>query len=90
MLAEVSARRWIWDHVPSLSVMFRLIFQYTLTLMPLPLWILSYNWLYLWEDTVAGIALSLVVIPQSIGFGIMSQISPMHGLYSTFAGLALY
>jgi MFS superfamily sulfate permease-like transporter len=64
--------------------------SYIMTLLPLPLWILSYNWCHLWEDAVAGLALSLVVIPQSIGFGIMTHISPMHGLYTTFAGLVLY
>jgi MFS superfamily sulfate permease-like transporter len=88
--ADTSTARWIRDHVPKFSVMLIHIFRYVLTLLPLPFWILSYNGLWLWEDAVAEIAQSLVVIPQSIAFGIMSQISPMHGLYSTFAGLILY
>lgn len=77
---------WLLGHIPSPWTML----SYILTLLLLPPWLLSYNWLRLWEDAVAGIALSLVIIPQSIGFGIMTHISPMHGLYSTFAGLALY
>lgn len=83
MLSGTSLKGWLWGHI---SVALR----FLLALLPSPLWLLSYNWSCILEDIVAGIALSLVVIPQSIGFGIMTHISPMHGLYSTFAGLALY
>lgn len=85
-----STKSWIRAHVPHPKVMMQCILAYILTLLPLPLWILTYNWLHVWEDAAAGIALSMVVIPQSIGFGLLTHISPMHGLYSTFAGLVLY
>lgn len=83
---QASVRSWLWDHVPGPSS----IFHYILTLLPLPLWVLSYNLSWLFEDAAAGVAMSMVIIPQSIAFGIMSRISPAHGLYSTFAGLMLY
>lgn len=78
------------DHVPDRATIAHAVIGYLLSLLPLPLWIFTYDWLHIWEDIMAGIALSLVVIPQSIGFGIMTHISPMHGLYSSFAGLVLY
>lgn len=87
---EASVKSWVRDHVPSPVVIWHLLFRFIQTLLPLPLWLLSYDWLRFWQDAAAGIVLSFVIVPQSILFGIMSQISPMHGMYSTFAGLALY
>lgn len=68
----------------------RSIMRYILTLLPLPLWIVTYQLSWLLPDLVAGLTVALVLIPQSLAFGTLARLSPAHGLYSAFVGMLVY
>ncbi|KAL6904250.1 hypothetical protein GGI43DRAFT_399979 [Trichoderma evansii] len=67
-----AVKQWLWEHIPSPMDIAR----YLLTLLPLPLWILSYELSWLMPDLIAGLNVGLVVIPQSLAFGTLARLSP--------------
>ncbi|KAH8123573.1 Alg9-like mannosyltransferase family-domain-containing protein [Trichoderma asperelloides] len=74
------------EHIPHPKSIMR----YVLTLLPLPLWLITYRPSWLLRDVVAGLAVGLVMIPQSIVYARFANVTTAHGLYTSFAGLLLY
>jgi sodium-independent sulfate anion transporter 11 len=54
--------------------------RYLTSLFPCFGWLPRYNWRWLVGDSIAGLTVGLVVIPQAMAFG----------LYTSFAGAATY
>lgn len=77
---------WLQEHIPHPKSIMR----YVLTLLPLPLWLITYRPSWLLRDVVAGLAVGLVMIPQSIVYARFANVTTAHGLYTSFAGLLLY
>ncbi|PTB39416.1 hypothetical protein M441DRAFT_28555 [Trichoderma asperellum CBS 433.97] len=77
---------WLQEHIPHPKSIMR----YVLTLLPLPLWLITYRLPWLLRDAIAGLAVGLVMIPQSIVYAQFANVTTAHGLYTSFAGLLLY
>lgn len=77
---------WLQEHIPRPKS----IMGYVLTLLPLPLWLITYRLPWLLRDVIAGLAVGLVMIPQSIVYAQFAKVTNAHGLYTSFAGLLLY
>uniref|UniRef100_A0A8W7JW36 STAS domain-containing protein n=1 Tax=Anopheles albimanus TaxID=7167 RepID=A0A8W7JW36_ANOAL len=58
--------------------------------LPVLSWAASYQWSYLLFDTIAGVTVALTAIPQSIAYGILSNMSPEYGIYSNVMGCIGY
>lgn len=41
-------------------------------------------------DTVLGVTVGLVVVPQAMAYASLARLSPAYGLYTTFTGACLY
>ena len=48
----------------------------------LPHWVTHYNKANLSQDLLAGIIVGILVIPQSLGYAMLSGLPPVYGLYS--------
>lgn len=64
--------------------------QYLRGLFPCIGWIPRYNWQWLLADSIAGLTVGLVVIPQAMAYALLATLSPDFGLYTSFAGAAVY
>lgn len=59
-------------------------------LFPSAQWITRYNWRWLVGDAIAGLTVGFVVVPQAMAYALLAQLSPEYGLYTSFAGAAMY
>ncbi|KAI9303755.1 sulfate transporter family-domain-containing protein [Cunninghamella echinulata] len=64
--------------------------QYIISLFPIITWIHRYNFTWFIRDLIAGVTVGIVVVPQSMGYAKIAQLSPQYGLYTAFVGLAVY
>ncbi|KAF4950456.1 hypothetical protein FSARC_13192 [Fusarium sarcochroum] len=53
-------------------------------------WLPRYNWRWLLSDSIAGLTVGLVVIPQAMAYALLATLAPDFGLYTSFAGAATY
>jgi len=53
-------------------------------------WLPRYNLNWLLGDSIAGLTVGLVVIPQAMAYAQLAQLSPEYGLYTSFVGAAVY
>lgn len=53
-------------------------------------WLPRYNLTWLLGDSVAGLTVGFVVIPQAMAYALLADLSPEYGLYTSFVGAALY
>jgi len=53
-------------------------------------WLPHYNLTWLVGDSVAGLTVGFVVIPQAMAYALLADLSPEYGLYTSFVGAALY
>jgi len=53
-------------------------------------WLPRYNLSWLVGDSIAGIAVGLVVIPQAMAYALLASLTPEYGLYTSFTGAVLY
>lgn len=70
MSEQASVKSWMRDYVPSPSIIFRLILSHIMTLLPLP-----YDWLWLFGDAAARIALSMAQLIHHVA-GATTPASP--------------
>ncbi|KAH8733080.1 sulfate permease-like protein [Phaeosphaeriaceae sp. PMI808] len=63
---------------------------YLYSLFPFVHWITRYNFQWLTGDLVAGITVGAVVVPQSMAYAKLAELSPEFGLYSSFMGVLIY
>ncbi|KAI9894529.1 MAG: Sulfate permease 2 [Vezdaea aestivalis] len=83
---EPSSAEWIRSVIPT----GRGLLKYLHNLFPFTHWILNYNLTWLAGDLVAGITVGAVVVPQSMAYAVLAQLSPEFGLYSSFMGVLIY
>lgn len=64
--------------------------SYFNSLFPFTEWIGSYNIQWLIGDSIAGVTVALVVVPQSMSYANLAGLAPEFGLYSSFVGVMIY
>ena len=64
--------------------------KYFTNLFPCIDWLPRYNWTWLVGDSIAGLTVGLVVVPQAMAYALLANLTPEFGLYTSFAGAALY
>ncbi|KAJ2552617.1 hypothetical protein EV175_003247 [Coemansia sp. RSA 1933] len=64
--------------------------SYAKSLFPIFSWIGCYNWTWLSGDLIAGATVGAVIIPQGMAYAKLAHLPPEFGLYSSFAGCAIY
>lgn len=64
--------------------------NYILSLFPIFTWITRYNIAWLYGDFIAGLTIGIVVVPQSMSYAQLANLSPEYGLYSSFVGVLFY
>lgn len=57
---------------------------------PITEWLPKYNLRKLQADFIAGFAVGLMIIPQSLAHAIIAGLPPQYGLYSSFPAMFLY
>ncbi|KAI9784177.1 MAG: Sulfate permease 2 [Geoglossum umbratile] len=83
---EPTSEEWIRDLLPDSAE----IKQYFVSLFPFLKWITRYNSTWFLGDTVAGLTVGAVVVPQSMAYAGLAGLPPEFGLYSSFMGVLLY
>ncbi|EXJ73569.1 uncharacterized protein A1O5_03330 [Cladophialophora psammophila CBS 110553] len=83
---EPSASEWLASLVPTKEGTY----QYLHSLFPSIGWVPRYNWRWLLADSIAGLTVGLVVVPQAMAYALLATLSPDFGLYTSFAGAATY
>ena len=57
---------------------------------PISKWLPTYNLEKLRGDIIAGLAVGLMVVPQSLAIASIAGLAPQHGLYASFPGVFIY
>lgn len=83
---EPTAAEWIAEITPGRKE----IVNYFRRLFPFLQWITRYNSTWFLGDVVAGITVGAVVVPQSMAYAKLANLSVEFGLYSSFMGVLLY
>ncbi|KAH7016777.1 sulfate transporter family-domain-containing protein [Ilyonectria destructans] len=83
---EPSVAEWFKELAPSKAGAI----QYVQNLFPFATWISRYGLNWLLGDVIAGITIGLVVVPQAMAYALLAQLTPAHGLYTSFTGAVLY
>lgn len=60
------------------------------TFFPLPNWLKTYPKAHLNQDILAGLIVGVIVIPQSLGYAMLSGLPPVYGLYSAIVPVLVY
>uniref|UniRef100_A0A182VPV2 STAS domain-containing protein n=1 Tax=Anopheles minimus TaxID=112268 RepID=A0A182VPV2_9DIPT len=70
----------------------RILWSYSMVEKCLPIlsWLPRYQYSYTMYDLIAGVTVALTAIPQSIAYGILSNLGPEYGLYSNILGCLAY
>ena len=53
-------------------------------------WLLSYNLHDIWYDILAGISVSCILIPQSLSFSVLANLSPIYGIFTSIYPCIIY
>lgn len=56
----------------------------------LPSWLTNYPKAHLSQDILAGVIVGILVIPQSLGYAMLSGLPPVYGLYSAIVPVLVY
>jgi sulfate transporter 4 len=65
--------------------------DWLLTLIPMCRWLQAYNWReFLLTDILAGVTVSVMVIPQSMSYAKIAGLPVQYGLYSSFVPIYAY
>ncbi|ETN36392.1 uncharacterized protein HMPREF1541_08669 [Cyphellophora europaea CBS 101466] len=64
--------------------------DYIHDLFPSAQWVTRYNLRWLAGDSIAGLTIGLVIVPQAMAYALLAQLSPEYGLYTSLAGAATY
>ncbi|KAJ2903446.1 hypothetical protein MKZ38_009931 [Zalerion maritima] len=64
--------------------------HYVRTLFPSLEWVPRYNLRWLMGDSIAGLTIGFVIIPQAMAYALLAQLSPEYGLYTSFTGAIFY
>lgn len=83
---EPSVREWLRSLIPRNGASLR----YIRSIFLFAQWLPHYNLTWLVGDSVAGLTVGFVVIPQAMAYALLADLSPEYGLYTSFVGAALY
>ncbi|KAH8654964.1 sulfate transporter family-domain-containing protein [Tricladium varicosporioides] len=83
---EPNIREWAQQLIPTRDGFA----NYMRSLFPSATWIGRYNLHWLMGDTIAGLTIGFVVVPQAMAYALLARLSPEYGLYTSFVGAALY
>jgi len=86
-VATVSSRDWLKGLLPEPK---QQVIEYLKSLFPILQWIGRYNLGWATGDLIAGITVGLVLVPQSMSYAKLANLSPEFGLYSSFVGVFIY
>ncbi|KAB8670383.1 hypothetical protein FH972_026296 [Carpinus fangiana] len=64
--------------------------HFIIAMFPFLSWIGHYNLTWFIGDLIAGVTIGAVVVPQSMAYAGLAQLSPEFGLYSAFMGVLIY
>ncbi len=56
----------------------------------LPQWLTDYHSENLFADIIAGLVVGILVIPQSLGYAVLSGLPPVYGLYASIVPVLVY
>ncbi|KAJ5765885.1 sulfate anion transporter [Penicillium odoratum] len=77
---------WLNETFPSRSQLL----QYVRGLFPFCQWLGHYNLQWFFSDLIAGVTVSAVVIPESVGYAKLAGLPAHYGLYASFTGGMIY
>ncbi|WEW58211.1 hypothetical protein PRK78_003679 [Emydomyces testavorans] len=83
---EPTTAEWILRHRPTADGTK----SYIRSLFPFWSWIFHYNLQWLIGDTIAGVTVGFVVVPQGMAYALLAKLPPEYGLYTSFVGFLLY
>lgn len=83
---DITVLEWIHSLFPSRNGFL----NYLKSLFPCIDWIPRYNWRWLLGDSIAGLTVGLVVVPQAMAYALLAGLTPEFGLYTSFVGAAIY
>ncbi|KAI9803479.1 MAG: hypothetical protein M1825_001822 [Sarcosagium campestre] len=83
---EPRSADWIKEVLPTP----RGLLHWAHSLFPFTHWITRYNVQWLIGDLIAGITVGAVVVPQSMAYALLAELTPEFGLYSSFMGVLVY
>jgi hypothetical protein len=83
---DITVLEWIRSLLPSKDGGL----NYLKSLFPCIDWIPRYNWRWLLGDSIAGLTVGLVVVPQAMAYALLADLTPEFGLYTSFVGAAIY
>jgi hypothetical protein len=83
---EPTVGEWLRSLVPAKGSPLR----YVRSIFLFAQWLPRYNLTWLLGDSVAGLTVGFVVIPQAMAYALLADLSPEYGLYTSFVGAALY
>ncbi|KAK0610846.1 sulfate transporter family-domain-containing protein [Immersiella caudata] len=84
--SDPSVGDWLRSLIPTRSGVLR----YIRDVFVFAQWLPRYNWGWLVGDSIAGLTVGFVVIPQAMAYALLANLSPEYGLYTSFVGAALY
>jgi sodium-independent sulfate anion transporter 11 len=83
---EPTVGEWLRSLLPTLQGALR----YIRSIFLFTQWLPRYNLTWLVGDSIAGLTVGFVVIPQAMAYALLAMLSPEYGLYTSFVGAALY
>ncbi|KAL5501945.1 hypothetical protein EMCRGX_G008628 [Ephydatia muelleri] len=64
--------------------------RFLLTRLPILHWIWTYELQFLFKDIVAGVSVTLILVPQALSQGLLAGLDPVYGLYTSFVPVIMY
>ncbi|KAK0388873.1 hypothetical protein NLU13_5116 [Sarocladium strictum] len=83
---EPTVKEYLQEIAPSWND----VYNYVYRLFPFISWIGKYNLTWALGDTIAGVTVGAVVVPQSMAYAQLALLNVEYGLYSSFMGVLVY
>lgn len=64
--------------------------RFLLTRLPILHWIWTYELPFLFKDIVAGVSVTLILVPQALAQGLLAGLDPVYGLYTSLVPVVMY
>ena len=80
----------VYVYMPMPSLRFDALKKSLYNVFQLPSWWRGYDTRFLSQDMIAGLIVGILVIPQSLGYAMLSGLPPVYGLYSAIVPVLVY
>ncbi|KAL5484185.1 hypothetical protein EMCRGX_G020638 [Ephydatia muelleri] len=64
--------------------------RFLLTHLPILHWMWTYKTQYLFREIIAGISVAMLHVPQGMAYGLLAELDPVYGLYTSFVPVIVY